>query len=225
MSEYSGYPITGNANLIDGTQNTDVYSEISSALKNCMVNLSKVANDLRLMASGPRCGFNEINLPPRQPGSSIMPGKVNPVMAEVVNQSTFQVIGNDLTVTMACEAGQFELNVMEPIIAFNLLQSIKVMTNVLNVFRKYWIQGITPNLSTMQNYVDNSVGIVTALNPIFGYETAALIAKQAIKSGSAVKEIVLKNKLLTEEEWKKIIDPFQMTNPGINGKGIEKNNE
>lgn len=225
LAEYSGYPITGNSNLIDGTQNTDVYSEVSSALKNCMVNLSKVANDLRLMASGPRCGFNEINLPPRQPGSSIMPGKVNPVMAEVVNQSTFQVIGNDLTITMACEAGQFELNVMEPVIAFNLLESIKVMTNVLNVFRKYCIQGITPNLSTMRNYVDNSVGIVTALNPIFGYETVASIAKQAIKSGSAVKEIVLKNKLLTEEEWKKIIDPFQMTNPGINGKGIEKNNE
>ena len=134
LAEFSGFPMKTAEDLVDATQNTDCYTEVSAALKVCMMNLSKIANDLRLMASGPRCGLFELNLPARQPGSSIMPGKVNPVMAEVVNQVAFQVIGNDHTICLASEAGQFELNVMEPVLVFNLLQSIGIMTNVFRVF-------------------------------------------------------------------------------------------
>lgn len=222
LALYSGFPIKDCINLVDGTQNTDCYLEVSSTLKTCMLNMSKVANDLRLMASGPRCGFGEINLPARQPGSSIMPGKVNPVMAEVVNQSAFQVAGNDLTISMACEAGQFELNVMEPVIVFNLLQSIKIMTNVFTVFRKYCLSGITANKERMQAYVDNSVGIITAINPHVGYETAASIAREAILYNRPVREIVLERGILTQEELDIILHPIEMTHPGIAGKGLIK---
>ena len=180
LAEITGLPIKGSEDLVDGTQNTDAYIEVSAALKICMLNMSKIANDLRMMTSGPRCGLGEINLPARQPGSSIMPGKVNPVMAEVLNQSAFQVVGNDLTISMASEAGQFELNVMEPVIVFNLLQSIKVMTNVFTVFRDHCLNGITANKERMEAYVNNSVGVITAINPHVGYETAASIAKEAI---------------------------------------------
>lgn len=215
LAQYSNHPITGVEDLVDGTQNTDCYIEASSALKICMLNMSKIANDLRMMASGPRCGFGEINLPARQPGSSIMPGKVNPVMAEVLNQSAFQVVGNDVTICMASEAGQFELNVMEPVIIFNLLQSIKIMTNVLNVFREYCVSGITANKERLENYVSNSVGIITAINPHVGYEVAAGIAKEAISTGRPVREIVLEKQVLTEAELDSILDPFKMTAPGI----------
>ncbi|EKN63269.1 aspartate ammonia-lyase [Schinkia azotoformans MEV2011] len=220
LAQYSGQPIKGVQNLVDGTQNTDCYLEVSAALKTCMMNMSKVANDLRMMASGPRCGFGEINLPARQPGSSIMPGKVNPVMAEVLNQSAFQVAGNDLTIMMACEAGQFELNVMEPVVVFNLLQSIKVMTNVFSVFREHCLSGITANKERMQAYVDNSVGIITAINPHVGYETAASIAKEAIATKRPVREIVLERGVLTAEELDIILQPVEMTHPGIAGKEL-----
>lgn len=220
LALFSGYPIKGTRNLVDGTQNTDCYMEVSSALKNCMLNMSKIANDLRLMTSGPRCGFNEINLPARQPGSSIMPGKVNPVMAEVLNQSAFQVAGNDLTISMACEAGQFELNVMEPVIVFNLLQSIKIMTNVFTVFRKHCLSGITANEGRMEDYVNHSVGIITAINPHVGYETAASIAREAITTGRPVREIVLERGVLTSEELDLILHPIEMTHPGIAGKEL-----
>jgi aspartate ammonia-lyase len=220
LAEISGLPITGTEDLVDGTQNTDAYIEVSAALKVCMLNMSKVANDLRMMTSGPRDGLGEINLPPRQPGSSIMPGKVNPVMAEVLNQSAFQVVGNDLTISMASEAGQFELNVMEPVIAFNLLQSIKIMTNVFTVFRTHCLSGITPNKERMEDYVNNSVGIITAINPHVGYETAASIAKEAIMSKRPVREIVLERGALTAEELDIILHPFEMTKPGIAGKEL-----
>ncbi|MGA8944231.1 MAG: aspartate ammonia-lyase [Thermoactinomyces sp.] len=220
IAQFTSLPITGVNNLVDGTQNTDCYMEVSSALKTCMLNMSKIANDLRLMASGPRCGFGEIKLPPRQPGSSIMPGKVNPVMAEVLNQSAFQVAGNDLTISMACEAGQFELNVMEPVIVFNLLQSINVMTNVFTVFRKYCLHGITANKERMESYVNNSVGVITAINPHVGYETAASIAKEAIETGRQVRDIVLERGVLTAEELDLILHPFEMTHPGIAGKEL-----
>jgi aspartate ammonia-lyase len=220
LAEISGLPITGTEDLVDGTQNTDAYIEVSAALKVCMLNMSKVANDLRMMTSGPRCGLGEINLPPRQPGSSIMPGKVNPVMAEVLNQSAFQVVGNDLTISMASEAGQFELNVMEPVIAFNLLQSIKIMTNVFTVFRTHCLSGITANKERMEDYVNNSVGIITAINPHVGYETAASIAKEAIMSKRPVREIVLERGALTAEELDIILHPFEMTKPGIAGKEL-----
>lgn len=220
LAQYSNLSITNVEDLVDGTQNTDCYAEVSSALKVCMLNMSKIANDLRMMASGPRCGFGEINLPARQPGSSIMPGKVNPVMAEVVNQTAFQVVGNDMTISMACEAGQFDLNVMEPVIIFNLLQSIKVMTNVFGVFREYCISGITANEQKLENYVANSVGVITAINPHVGYEVAAEIAKEAIKTNRPVREIVLEKKVLTETELDIILNPFQMTAPGIAGREL-----
>lgn len=220
LARFSGLPVVGALSLVDGTQNTDCYMEVSSNLKNCMMNMSKVANDLRLMTSGPRCGFNEINLPPRQPGSSIMPGKVNPVMAEVLNQSAFQVAGNDLSISMACEAGQFELNVMEPVIVFNLLQSIKIMTNVFTVFREYCLSGITANKERMEEYVNHSVGIITAINPHVGYEIAASIANEAILTGRPVRELVLERGVLSAEELDLILHPLEMTKPGIAGKNI-----
>jgi len=203
--------------LVDATQNTDSYTEISAALKVCMMNLSKIANDLRLMASGPRCGLGELNLPARQPGSSIMPGKVNPVMAEVVNQVAFQVIGNDNTICLASEAGQFELNVMEPVLVFNLLQSISIMTNVFAVFRKYLVEGLTANAERMRAYVDVSVGVITAINPHVGYETAARIAREAIDTGKPVRELILRDRVLTSEQLDAILDPYEMTSPGIAG--------
>jgi aspartate ammonia-lyase len=217
LAEFSGLPIKSAEDLVDATQNTDSYCEISAALKVCMMNLSKIANDLRMMASGPRCGLNELNLPPRQPGSSIMPGKVNPVMAEVVNQVAFQVIGNDNTICLASEAGQFELNVMEPVLVFNLLQSISIMTNVFTVFRKFLVEGVTANVERMRAYVDGSVGVITAINPHVGYETAARVAREAIVEGTPVREIVLRDKLLSREQLDAILDPFEMTSPGIAG--------
>lgn len=220
LANYSGFPLKGAENLVDGTQNTDAYIEVSSALKICMLNMSKIANDLRLMASGPRCGFGEINLPARQPGSSIMPGKVNPVMAEVLNQSAFQVVGNDTTISMATEAGQFELNVMEPVIVFNLLQSVRIMTNVFTVFRKHALSGITANEERMKDYVNKSVGVITAINPHVGYETAAQIAKKAIETNRPVRELILEEGILTTEELDTILNPFEMTDPGISGKEL-----
>jgi len=217
LAEFSGLPMKSAEDLVDATQNTDSYCEISAALKVCMMNLSKIANDLRLMASGPRCGLGELNLPARQPGSSIMPGKVNPVMAEVVNQVAFQVIGNDNTICLASEAGQFELNVMEPVLVFNLLQSISIMTNVFAVFRKYLVEGLTANVERMRAYVDGSVGVITAINPHVGYETAARIAREANITGKPVRELILRDKVLTPEQLDTILDPFEMTSPGIAG--------
>jgi aspartate ammonia-lyase len=225
LAEFSGWPVVSAPDLVDATQNTDAYTEVSAALKVCMMNLSKIANDLRLMASGPRCGLGEINLPARQPGSSIMPGKVNPVMAEVINQVAFQVIGNDTTVCLASEAGQFELNVMEPVLAFNLLQSISIMTNAFKVFRTFCVEGITANAERMKTYVDNSVGVITAINPHVGYETAARIAREANVSGKPVRELILRDKVLTKEQLDAILDPFEMTRPGIAGGPKEKKHE
>lgn len=225
LAEISGWPIRTAEDLVDATQNTDCYTEVSAALKVCMMNLSKIANDLRLMASGPRCGLGELNLPARQPGSSIMPGKVNPVMAEVVNQVAFQVIGNDHTICLASEAGQFELNVMEPVLVFNLLQSISIMTNVFRVFRTFCVEGLTPNAERMKAYVDGSVGVITAINPHVGYETAARIAREANLTGKPVRELILRDQVLTPEQLDAILDPFEMTSPGIAGAGKEKKHE
>ncbi|MCM3745202.1 aspartate ammonia-lyase [Sporosarcina luteola] len=207
----SGLPLKSASNLIDSTQNTDVYTELSSALKICMINLSKMANDLRLMASGPKAGLNEINLPARQPGSSIMPGKVNPVMAEVMNQIAFQVIGNDHTISLASEAGQFELNVMEPVLVYNLLQSLTVMNNGIEVFRKYCISGITANVEQMQDYVERSIGTITALTPFIGYEMSSKIARESFETGVPLKELCLRYNVLTLDELTRLLDPYQMT--------------
>lgn len=225
LADISGFPMKTSENLVDGTQNTDIYTTVSGSLKVCMSNLSKIANDLRLMASGPRTGLNEINLPPRQPGSSIMPGKVNPVMAEVVSQVAFKVIGNDVTITLASEAGQFELNVMEPVLVSSLLDSVKMMTNVMDVFNRYCVQGITANENQMKRQVENSVGIITAINPHVGYEAASSVAKEAISSGRPVREICEERGILTGEELDIILDAFEMTKPGISGRAmIQMNN-
>ncbi|WP_336824152.1 aspartate ammonia-lyase [Sporosarcina sp. USHLN248] len=211
LRDISGLPLRSAENLIDSTQNTDVYTELSSSLKICMINLSKMANDLRLMASGPRAGLSEINLPARQPGSSIMPGKVNPVMAEVMNQIAFQVIGNDHTISLASEAGQFELNVMEPVLVYNLLQSLTVMNNGIEVFRKYCISGITANVEQMQDYVERSIGTITALTPYIGYEMSSKIARESFDTGVPLKELCLRYNVLSADELNTILNPYQMT--------------
>ena len=220
LSDISGYQLTGADHLVDATQNTDAYTEVSAALKVGMMNMSKIANDLRLMASGPRAGLAEIRLPPRQPGSSIMPGKVNPVMPELMNQIAFQVIGNDHTICLASEAGQLELNVMEPVLVFNLLQSIKIMNNGFQVFTDYCITGIEANEIRLKEFVEKSVGTITAVNPHLGYEAAARIAKEAIATGQSVRELCLLHDVLTEEELDLILDPYEMTHPGIAGASL-----
>ena len=220
LAEISGYPLTGAENLVDATQNTDAYTEVSSTLKICMINMSKIANDIRLLGSGPRTGLGELLLPARQPGSSIMPGKVNPVIAEVVNQVAFQVIGNDHTISLASEAGQFELNVMEPVLVFNLLQSLDIMNNVFTVFRKYLLEGLQANEERCKEYVQKSVGVITAVNPHIGYETASRIAREAILTGKSVRELCRLYDVLTEEELDLILDPYEMTHPGISGASL-----
>lgn len=222
LAENTGLSLSRTKNMVDSTQNTDVYVALSATLRICAVNMSKMANDLRLLASGPRCGLNEINLPAMQPGSSIMPGKVNPVMAEVVNQVAFQVMGNDLTVTLASEAGQLELNVMEPVLTYNLLQSLDILRNVVNVFTERCVQGITANVQRCRQMVEQSVGIITAINPHVGYETSTLIAKEAITTGRPIREIVLERGILTEEELDIILNPQEMTKPGIAGANLLK---
>ncbi|WP_240353396.1 MULTISPECIES: aspartate ammonia-lyase [Cohnella] len=220
LAEELGVPVKAADDLMDATQNTDAYTELSASLKVCAVNLSKICNDLRLMASGPRTGLSEIQLPARQPGSSIMPGKVNPVMAEVVNQAAFQIIGNDHTICLASEAGQFELNVMGPVLAFNLLQSLKILRNAVDVFIRFALEGMEANRERCERYVHDSFGIVTALNPHLGYEVAAGIVKEAIKTGMRVQDIILERHLLTKEEIDIILDPVQMTTPGIAGEWL-----
>ncbi|MCC0772038.1 aspartate ammonia-lyase [Bacillus pacificus] len=222
LRTFSGFPLVGAEHLVDATQNTDAYTEVSAALKVCMMNMSKIANDLRIMASGPRVGLAEIQLPARQPGSSIMPGKVNPVMAKVINQVAFQVIGNDHTICLASEAGQLELNVMEPVLVFNLIQSISIMNNGFRVFREYCIKGITANEELLKQYVEKSVGIITAVNPHIGYEAASRIAREAIETGKSVRELCLEHGVLTEEELDIILDPFEMTHPEIAGASLLK---
>jgi len=220
LNEYTGMPIRNSADLIDGTANTDGYIEISGALKTCMLGMSKMANDLRLMSSGPHCGLVEINLPARQPGSSIMPGKVNPVMPEVLNQVAFQVAGNDLTISMASEAGQFEINVMKPVMIFKTLESITIMKNVFEVFTRYCLSGITANKERMEEYVNTSAGTMTALNPHIGYELSAKLAKEVVESGRSIRDIVIEKGLLSIEELDIILNPHEMTLPGIAGKQL-----
>jgi len=204
--------------LIDATQNLDCFAAVSAAIKTCAISLSKIANDLRLMSSGPRTGFGEINLPPKQNGSSIMPGKVNPVIAEVMNQVTFNIIGNDITITMAVEAGQLELNAFEPVIFYKLFESIETLAKGVNTFVENCIKGITANRMRCKELVDNSVGIITAICPHIGYKKAAEIAKTAIETGKPVREIAIQKGVLSESELDDILDPMSMTKPGIAGK-------
>ena len=202
-------------NIIDATNNTDGFVDVSSALKNTALVLIKMANDFRLMASGPRCGLNELFLPKRQPGSSIMPGKVNPVIAEVMDQACYQVIGNDLAVTMGVENGQFELNVMEPIMAYNLFSSMNYLANASRTFVDKLLTGLEPNREQCQKWLDSSVGVVTALLPHLGYEQCSLLAKEAYATRRPIREIILEKGLLTEEQLKIYMSPEKMTRPGI----------
>lgn len=192
-------------NLIEATQDTGVFVSASSVLKRVAVKLSKIANDLRLLSSGPRAGFGEINLPPQQAGSSIMPGKVNPVIPEVVNQIAFTVIGNDLTVTMASEAGQLELNAFEPIIARSLMMSITYLRRGCATLRTLCVDGITANVEYLRKTVENSIGLVTAISPRIGYENATAVAQEAQASGKSVREVVLQMNLMTSEEFDAIL--------------------
>lgn len=218
LSEISDMELVQAYDLIDSTQNLDPFVAASGAVKACAVTLSKIANDLRLMSSGPRAGFGEINLPAKQNGSSIMPGKVNPVIPEVVNQVAFNVIGNDVTITMAAEAGQLELNAFEPIIFYCLFQSIDTLGYAVQTFVDNCVTGITANETRCRYFVENSVGIITAICPYVGYQKAAEIAKEAIKTGESVKKLIIEQGILTEEQMDEILDPVQMTEPGISGK-------
>lgn len=203
-------PLVAAENLVEATQDTGVFIHISGVLKRYAVKLSKICNDLRLLSSGPRAGLNEINLPPMQPGSSIMPGKVNPVIPEVVNQVAFQVIGNDLTITMACEAGQLELNVMEPVIAFRLFDTLNILKNATDTLTEKCIKGITANREVCLGYVENSIGLCTVLVPKIGYEASSAIAKEALATNDSVYNLVLKKGLMSEEDLKEILKPETM---------------
>ena len=200
-------------NLIEATPDTGAFVMFSGVVKRTAVKLSKMCNDLRLLSSGPRCGFQEINLPPMQPGSSIMPGKVNPVIPEVVNQVAFHVIGNDLTLTLAAEAGQLQLNVMEPILAFNLFQSLQMLTSAVNVLTTKCISGITANRDRCRDLVEHSIGIVTAVMPTLGYKRATEVAKEALATGVPVREIIRTKGWLTEEQLEELLSPEAMTKP------------
>lgn len=217
LSEVTGETYVNADNLIDATNNTDAFADMSSAMKTTALVLIKMANDFRLMASGPRCGLNEVKLPMRQPGSSIMPGKVNPVIAEVLDQACYQVIGNDLAVSLGVENGQFELNVMEPVMARNLFDSVNIMTNAVNTFVDKLITDLKANTEQCQEWVDRSVGVVTALLPHIGYEKSAMLAKEAYNSGRPIREIILEKGLMDEEKLNVLMSPKSMTTPGITG--------
>lgn len=217
-SSLSGQDLVQSYDLIDATQNLDSYASVSGIVRTCAINLSKMRNDLRLMSSGPRTGFGEINLPAKQNGSSIMPGKVNPVIPEVMNQVAFNIIGNDLTITMAAESGQLELNAFEPIIFYKLFESIETLTCALTTLIDNCIKGITANEERCRTMVNNSIGIITAICPYVGYEIAAEIAKEALQTDKSVRELILLKGILNEEQLDTILNPYTMTEPGILGK-------
>jgi len=211
LQDVTGFNVTQAEDLIDATQNLDGFVCVSGALKTCAVNLSKMANDLRLLSSGPKTGIGEINLPSKQYGSSIMPGKINPIIPEVVSQVAFNIIGNDFTITMAAEAGQLELNAFEPVLFYNLFESIETLSNVTTTFVDNCIIGITANKERCADLLNASVGIATALCPHIGYKKSADIAKTALKTGLPVKVIVLREGILSLEELEQILDPISMT--------------
>jgi aspartate ammonia-lyase len=213
LAEVSGIPVVKADNLIEATQDAGEYVEMSATLKRVAVQLSKIARDLRLLSSGPRCGIGEIKLPPLQPGSSIMPGKVNPVMPEVVGQVCYEIIGSDVTVTMAAEAGVLELNMAEPIMAFNLFKSLVFLRNVSRAFADFCVKGIQADRERSRQLVQNSIGIVTALNPAIGYERSAAVAREALDTGGSVYDLVLKKGWMTKEALDDALSPEKMTSP------------
>ncbi|MHA2212613.1 MAG: aspartate ammonia-lyase [Candidatus Thorarchaeota archaeon] len=212
--------LTTSDNLIDDTQNSDEFVHASGLLKVLATNLAKIAGDMILLSSGPIGGFHEITLPPVQPGSSIMPGKVNPVIAELVIQCSYQVMGHDTVISVAAQAGQLELNAFEPVIAYNFFQALKILKNSIPIFAEKCVSGIEPNLDGV-DVVHRSVGLVTALNPIIGYKAASSIAKKALATGRPVRELVLEAKLMNADELDSALSPEGMTSPGIPGHSHE----
>ncbi|MGA7827663.1 MAG: aspartate ammonia-lyase [Geobacteraceae bacterium] len=225
IREETGFPVVNAANLVETTQNMDPFVVLSSTLKGTAINLTRIANDLRLLSSGPMTGLNEIHLPAVQPGSSIMPGKVNPVILEMVNMVSFQVMGADATISFAAQAGQMELNVMMPVIIHNILSSIEIMKNAIRKLRISCIDGITANVAQCSRFLENSVGMATILAPRLGYAAAAEIVKESLKTGRSTKEIILSRELLSPEALAEIIDPYPLTTPGISGKRSTKPKE
>jgi aspartate ammonia-lyase len=219
LARLTGFPLTNSPDMREAMQSQMPLADASSALKILALELIRIANDLRLLSSGPRTGMAEIQLPPVQPGSSIMPGKVNPVMPEVLNMVAFQVVGNDLVVSLAVQGGQLELNVMMPAMTHNVLQSLEILKNTLEVFRIRCLEGITADAKRCERYALESVGIATALNRHIGYAAAAEVAKESTRTGKSIYEIVVERKLLDPEKLRKILDPRAMTEPGIPGQG------
>jgi aspartate ammonia-lyase len=213
LVEATGLPLTKAANLIEATQDSGAFTQMAATMKRAAVQISKICNDLRWLSSGPRCGLNEINLPPMQPGSSIMPGKVNPVIPELVSQICFQIIGYDVTIALASEASELELNMAEPIIAYDLLHGLMILKNACVTLAAKCIAGITANEDRCRQFVQNSIGIVTALNPVIGYERSAAIAKEALKTGGGVYDLVLEKGWLTKEQLDDLLSPAKMTDP------------
>lgn len=211
LGTLTGYPLSQAEDLFDATENLDGFVAVSGVVKTCAVDLSKMCNDLRLLSSGPKTGFGEINLPARQNGSSIMPGKVNPVIPEVVSQVAFHIVGHDTTITMAAEAGQLELNAFEPVVFCNLFESITTLKKAVTTLIDNCILGITANKKHCRELMESSAGIATALCPYIGYSTAAGIAKKAVKTGKSVRSLVLEQELMSEEELEKVLDPYLMT--------------
>lgn len=218
LARETGQELIRGESLVERMQNMDPFVALSSSVKGTAVNLIKLANDLRLLSSGPRTGLAEINLPAMQPGSSIMPGKVNPVLPEVTNMVCFQVLGCDLSVSLAAQAGQLELNVMMPVIAFNLLFAMEILKNCLHQFTNHCISGISANEERCRSYLDQSVGLATVLAPSIGYAAAAEVAKESAKSGKSIREVILERGILTEEELEEVLAPYPLTTPGVHGK-------
>jgi aspartate ammonia-lyase len=213
LRKVTGWDIVLADNLIEATSATSCMIQYSAAMKRLCIKTNKICNDLRLMSSGPRCGFNEIHLPERQPGSSIMPGKVNPVIPEVMNQVAYKVIGNDFCITIAADNAQLELNVMEPVMAYTLFESVHLLMNGLDTLRTLCVDGIIANEERCRQLVQGSIGIVTMLNPIIGYKQSTKIAKEASETGRGVYELVLEHKLLTKEQLDRVLDPENMLEP------------
>jgi len=222
LSELTGIDFRGSGDLFESMQSTADLLEASSALRILSVTLTRIANDLRLLSSGPTTGLGEITLPPVQPGSSIMPGKVNPSMAEMLNMVCYQVMGNDQTIMACSQAGQLELNVMVPLVGRDLLQSFEILTNAVRAFTERCVRGIRANVERCRQLAEGSIGLATALNPYIGYSAAAKVAQEAMVRGVSLRQVALEKGLLTEEQLDAIFDPMAMTQPGIPGKALRR---
>jgi len=214
LADVTGFPIHLATDLVEATQDTQAFVLYSSALKSLAIKLAKVGNDLRLLSSGPRCGLHEINLPATQPGSSIMPGKVNPVIPEVTNMVAYRVIGNDLVVTLSAEGGQLQLNAFEPVMAACIFESQTMFVNAARTLRQYCVEGITANPEVCRHYLESSIGTVTALNPVIGYDKATELAAEALKTGEGILELVRERHILTDAQIDEILSPAALTGQG-----------